>query len=108
MGVLPFLFFKATFWECDRYFVLFLHVCFLYQLLFPLTLYSLPESLSDAFLGWFGVSEMGCAFKLCNNKAIFILRSHTKGYLSTQKTHPLWKLLTQAGRDFINSKAVRH
>ena len=78
MGVLPFLFFKATFWECDRYFVLFLHICFLYQLLFPFTLYSLPESLSDAFLGWFGVSEMGCAFKLCNNKAIFTLLSHTK------------------------------
>ena len=61
--ILPFLFFKATFRECDRYFILFLHFCFLYQLLFPLTLYSLPESLSDAFLGWFGVGEMGCDIK---------------------------------------------
>ena len=63
MGVHPFLCFKATFRECDRYFVLFLHFCFLYQLLFPLTLYSLPESLSDAFLGWFGAGLIGCDVK---------------------------------------------
>ena len=63
MGVLPFLFFKATFRECDRYFILFLHFCFLYQLLFPFTLYSLPESLSDAFLGWYGAGLIGCDVK---------------------------------------------
>ena len=66
-GVLPYLFFKATLRECDRYFVLFLHFCFLYQLLFPFTLYSLPESLSDASLGLCEVGLMGCDFKLCNN-----------------------------------------
>ena len=65
-GVLPYLFFKATLRECDRYFVLFLHICFLYQLLFPLTLYSLPESLSDAFLSLYGVGLMGCDFALYN------------------------------------------
>ena len=58
-GVLPHLSIKVSFMQCDRYFVLFIRVCFLHFLLLQLTLYSLPESLSDVFFGWFGVGLMG-------------------------------------------------
>ena len=58
-GVLPHLSIKTAYQQRDRYFVLFIRVCFLHSLLLQLTLYSLPESLSDAFFGWFGVSLMG-------------------------------------------------
>ena len=37
----------------------------------------------DILVGLCRVGLMGCDFKLCNNKAIFSLRSHTKRYLST-------------------------